>query len=152
MSKSSLDSLVNSPAHYNQYPMEVIDMLRTYFTSEEYYGFLIGNMIKYLLRADHKGQKELDLEKAEWYRKKAEEFYKECPSSLIGPFNFDEFCKTIGNKIKCSVGTYKHRVNRRVDYHIEGVYQPPVVSKIDSGYDIVIKKDNGDTVVISISR
>lgn len=60
---------VNHPDHYTQHPMECIDVLRVILTPEEFRGFLLGNMLKYRWRADHKGQREQDLAKAAWYQK-----------------------------------------------------------------------------------
>lgn len=51
---------VNSPAHYKQYPVEVIEIT-------EQLNFLLGNVVKYVLRADYKGKPLEDLRKAEWY-------------------------------------------------------------------------------------
>jgi hypothetical protein len=46
---------VHSPAHYTSGGVEVIDILRAKLTPEEFRGFLKGNVIKYMLRAEHKG-------------------------------------------------------------------------------------------------
>ena len=51
---------VNHPKHYTQYPVEVIEIT-------ERLSFLMGNIVKYVLRADHKGEPLKDLRKAEWY-------------------------------------------------------------------------------------
>lgn len=52
---------VNSPAHYTWLGgIEVIDIT-------EHLSFTLGNVIKYVLRADHKGRPLEDLEKAAWY-------------------------------------------------------------------------------------
>lgn len=51
---------VNHPAHYTQYPHEVIELT-------EQLGFCLGNAVKYILRADYKGHKSEDLKKAVWY-------------------------------------------------------------------------------------
>jgi hypothetical protein len=52
---------VERPAHYQQLPgIEVIDVT-------EHLNFCLGNVIKYVLRADHKGEPIQDLEKAAWY-------------------------------------------------------------------------------------
>lgn len=53
---------VNNPPHYNQHPagIECIDVV-------EHFGFNVGNAIKYLWRADHKGAPLDDLRKAAWY-------------------------------------------------------------------------------------
>lgn len=55
-------SNVDHPSHYNQHEagIECIDVV-------ESMGFNIGNVIKYLWRADHKGQETEDLQKALWY-------------------------------------------------------------------------------------
>lgn len=53
---------VNHPAHYNWLPkgIEVIDIT-------EALNFCLGNVLKYVLRADHKGKPLEDLKKARWY-------------------------------------------------------------------------------------
>lgn len=52
--------LVNEPPHYKQFPVEVI-------TITERLNFCLGNVVKYVLRADFKGSKLEDLKKARWY-------------------------------------------------------------------------------------
>lgn len=51
---------VNHPSHYTCYEHEVIEL-----TSQ--LDFCMGNVAKYILRADHKGHKVEDLKKALWY-------------------------------------------------------------------------------------
>lgn len=52
---------VQHPAHYTWLGgIEVIDIT-------EHLGFCLGNVVKYVLRADHKGKPIEDLEKAQWY-------------------------------------------------------------------------------------
>lgn len=53
---------INHPEHYNQHPAgyEAIDIA-------EAYGFNLGNVIKYVMRAEHKGNQIQDLKKAAWY-------------------------------------------------------------------------------------
>lgn len=52
---------VNHPSHYTWLGgIEVIDIT-------EHLGFCLGNVVKYVLRADHKGKPIEDLEKAKWY-------------------------------------------------------------------------------------
>ena len=53
---------VNSPAHYTVGGIEVID-----FIEAKKLNYRLGNVIKYICRADHKGKKMQDLEKAKWY-------------------------------------------------------------------------------------
>lgn len=54
--------LVNSPPHYQGNKFEVIDIIDDFGLS-----FNTGNAIKYILRADKKGNKKQDLLKAIWY-------------------------------------------------------------------------------------
>lgn len=51
---------VNHPDHYRWLPVEAIEIT-------ELFGFRLGNTLKYILRADHKGQPLQDLKKALWY-------------------------------------------------------------------------------------
>lgn len=53
---------VNHPAHYNTGKYEVIDVIEDWQL-----GFNAGNAVKYLARAEHKGNPVEDLEKAAWY-------------------------------------------------------------------------------------
>lgn len=55
-------SAVDHPPHYNSHPsgIEAIDVV-------EHMSFNLGNAIKYLWRADLKGNAIEDLEKARWY-------------------------------------------------------------------------------------
>lgn len=55
-----MSSNVNHPSHYNQYPIEVIDLV-------ENMTFCMGNLIKYILRAPYKGKLKEDCQKAQWY-------------------------------------------------------------------------------------
>ncbi|MEU1176535.1 DUF3310 domain-containing protein [Streptomyces sp. NPDC005820] len=54
--------VVNHPAHYTWLPngLEVIDITK-------HFGFVRGNALKYLFRADFKGRTIEDLKKARWY-------------------------------------------------------------------------------------
>lgn len=53
---------VNHPTHYKVGGIEVID-----FIESKNFGYNLGNVIKYVSRADHKGNKLEDLKKAQWY-------------------------------------------------------------------------------------
>jgi hypothetical protein len=53
---------VNNPAHYTAGGIETID-----FIEAKKLNYNIGNVVKYLTRADHKGNKLEDLRKAQWY-------------------------------------------------------------------------------------
>ena len=53
--------MVNHPSHYNQ-GIEAIDYIESHKMN-----FCIGNVIKYITRAKHKGTELEDLKKASWY-------------------------------------------------------------------------------------
>lgn len=57
---------VNHPLHYKTGGIETIDILKAKLTPEQFGGFLIGNVIKYSTRFQHKNGNE-DLLKAQWY-------------------------------------------------------------------------------------
>lgn len=60
---------VNHPSHYNQRKLETITLIRYILTPEQFQGFLMGNVIKYLDRFKFKNGEE-DLRKAQWYAKR----------------------------------------------------------------------------------
>jgi len=64
---------VNHPSHYKQGRVEAIDVIEDVVSGapEPFIGFLVGNALKYLLRAWHKGNASQDLQKAEWYLRRA---------------------------------------------------------------------------------
>ena len=53
---------VNHPQHYNQGKIEVIDAIDDWGLD-----FCEGNIVKYVTRSRHKGNRLQDLEKAKWY-------------------------------------------------------------------------------------
>ena len=53
---------VNNPVHYTTGGIETID-----FIEAKKLNYNIGNVVKYITRADHKGNKLEDLRKAQWY-------------------------------------------------------------------------------------
>lgn len=53
--------------YYDAGGIEVIDIIRAKLTPEQFTGYLLGNAIKYILRANHKGDFERDLDKARVY-------------------------------------------------------------------------------------
>lgn len=55
-------SLVNHPPHYTSHPSGV-----ECITITRHMGFNLGNVMKYVWRADEKGPSIQDLEKASWY-------------------------------------------------------------------------------------
>ena len=53
---------VNSPAHYKVGGIETID-----FIEAKRLNYNLGNVVKYITRADHKANRLEDLQKAQWY-------------------------------------------------------------------------------------
>jgi hypothetical protein len=58
---------INRPAHYTQSGIECIEAIESALSPEEYRGFLKGQVLKYLWRANHKGSEIEDHLKAGWY-------------------------------------------------------------------------------------
>ena len=57
---------VNHPEHYKTGGIETID-----FIEAKDLGYHLGNVIKYITRAEHKGNRKEDLLKAQWYLNRA---------------------------------------------------------------------------------
>jgi hypothetical protein len=57
-----MNDSVNHPQHYNFGSVEVIDAIDAWGL-----GFSLGNAVKYIARAKHKGSELEDLAKARWY-------------------------------------------------------------------------------------
>lgn len=57
---------VNNPKHYSDTKFETIDIIKDKLSKEEFEGFLVGNVYKYITRYKKKNGIE-DLRKAEWY-------------------------------------------------------------------------------------
>ena len=64
---------VHSPSHYNKGRIEAIDVIEDVVAGapEPVVGYLIGQTLKYLLRAWYKGSVKQDLQKAAWYLQRA---------------------------------------------------------------------------------
>jgi hypothetical protein len=58
---------VNKPRHYNRNGIEAIDAIEASMTKMEFFGYLKGNVEKYLWRYGYKEKPVEDLEKARWY-------------------------------------------------------------------------------------
>lgn len=59
--------MVDHPSHYNQGKREVIEEMRILFGDEAVESFCRLNAYKYMRRAEFKGNKKEDLDKADWY-------------------------------------------------------------------------------------
>jgi len=64
--RDAITDTVNHPPHYKTGGIEVID-----FIEAKNLSYHLGNVIKYIARADHKGNKKDDLLKAQWYLTRA---------------------------------------------------------------------------------
>ena len=60
------DDVVNSPSHYKVGGIETID-----FIEAKQLDYHLGNVVKYISRADHKDEKLENLKKAQWYLNRA---------------------------------------------------------------------------------
>ena len=58
---------VESPDHYNTGAIEAIVAISASMDSEQFFGYLKGNVMKYLWRYDYKDNPVEDLRKADWY-------------------------------------------------------------------------------------
>ena len=56
------EDVINHPSHYTRGNIEAID-----FIEDQQLPYHLGNVIKYIARAGHKGDKLEDLKKARWY-------------------------------------------------------------------------------------
>ncbi len=65
-SKAATDDKVNHPNHYTFGSIEVIDYIRDKMTPDEFQGYCMGNILKYVSRHKHKNGVE-DLKKAQVY-------------------------------------------------------------------------------------
>ena len=64
---------VHSPSHYTQGRIEAIEVIEDVVAGapDAVTGYLVGQTLKYLLRAWHKGNTMQDLQKAAWYLNRA---------------------------------------------------------------------------------
>ena len=53
--------------YYDIGGIEVIEIIRAKLTPEQYRGYLLGNVLKYACRMEHKGSAERDAEKMRMY-------------------------------------------------------------------------------------
>ena len=58
---------VNHPHHYCQGGIETVDIIKAKMPITWFWGYLMGNILKYITRANYKGSQIEDLKKAAWY-------------------------------------------------------------------------------------
>lgn len=64
---------VEHPKHYNNYPIEVIDMMLSIWGKEKVIDFCLLSAFKYRMRLGLKDNIEQDLAKEQWYLNKIQE-------------------------------------------------------------------------------
>lgn len=70
---------VNSPQHYQFFPdLEAIEVIARTMTQEQFYGYCLGNRLKYRLRAGNKGKLEQDIAKSDKYSELYEQHRGKC--------------------------------------------------------------------------
>lgn len=74
-----MSDAVNSPKHYQFFPdLEAISVIARSMTQEQFYGYCLGNRLKYRLRAGNKDKLEQDIAKSDKYLKLYEQHKGEC--------------------------------------------------------------------------
>jgi hypothetical protein len=71
-----MEENVNHPKHYNNYPIEVIEMMLRIFGKQNTINFCLMNAFKYRMRLGLKDDILQDLQKEQWYLSKAKELLK----------------------------------------------------------------------------
>lgn len=70
---------VNSPRHYQFFPdLEAIEVIARSMTQEQFYGYCLGNRLKYRLRAGNKDKLEQDIAKSDKYTELYEQHRGKC--------------------------------------------------------------------------
>lgn len=64
VTKVALDDVVKKPNHYQLCDTEAIDVIRKTITEEQFKGYIVGNVLKYRLRAGKKDDVQQDIRKA----------------------------------------------------------------------------------------
>ena len=58
---------VNHPPHYTTGGIETLDVIRAKMSPDRFQGYLMGNVLKYLLRCEYKEKRVEDIKKAQFY-------------------------------------------------------------------------------------
>lgn len=70
---------VNYPRHYQFFPdLEAIEVIARSMTQEQFYGYCLGNRLKYRLRAGNKDKLEQDIAKSDKYLELYEQHRGKC--------------------------------------------------------------------------
>lgn len=73
MDMEKSNNAINHPSHYNQYPIETIDMMERIFGREATELWCVMTAFKYRMRMGCKDDMVQDFCKEQWYLKKAKE-------------------------------------------------------------------------------
>lgn len=75
----TVSDVVNSPKHYQFFPdLEAIEVIARSMTQEQFYGYCLGNRLKYRLRAGNKDKLEQDIAKSDKYSELYEQHRGKC--------------------------------------------------------------------------
>ncbi|UJQ45041.1 hypothetical protein [Klebsiella phage Kpn BHU2] len=77
--RAAAPDAVNSPQHYQFFPdLEAIEVIARSMTQEQFYGYCLGNRLKYRLRAGNKDKLEQDIAKSDKYSELYEQHRGKC--------------------------------------------------------------------------
>ena len=62
-----MDDVINHPPHYMMGGIETLDVMRAKMSPDRFEGYLMGNVLKYLLRCEYKKKREEDIRTAQFY-------------------------------------------------------------------------------------
>jgi hypothetical protein len=65
-----MSDLVNHPPHYKHGDIECIQAIKAALGDDGFRAYCKGNVIKYLWRAEYKGNPDQDYGKADWYMRR----------------------------------------------------------------------------------
>ena len=66
-----MDDVINHPPHYTVGGIETLEVISAKLTNDQYLGYLLGNVMKYVMRHNYKGKPTEDLKKAKFYLERA---------------------------------------------------------------------------------
>lgn len=99
-----MEDLINHPSHYEKHkitiqPLDLIDTMN----------FCVGNVIKYVIRAQDKGNELLDLQKARFYHKRSWLYFDDSCIRMIFQlavlfYSDNDLLSELGRQIKTGFG------------------------------------------------
>ena len=112
---------IHNPSHYTNGGIEFIDVLRAKLSSDEFRGFLKGNVLKYTLRAEHKDGAQ-DYAKGARYAKwlaevKPSPRAQSKPLLLIHNVDLRELRKSVADGYKASSATMLDLIDFALQHH-----------------------------------